>query len=275
MNIHEFLVEQLLDIKKEYEMAVRIGGDEEKIRRIRSSILINHLHEFVKQDFINHGVDPSKIYPRRTQTRPELKMSGFLKTKAQDITIIPSDPSPEIIETNSILIGSTDRVGKDLTDRAITVNIRSQLSSLNKNFDTLFERTFAESLNLHLRSNRLIMGELYLVPLREYDQATTKQNQVKFGNLLHEKFLIGFNALNNRLTAKNSSYKYERVVLLIVDFEHGDPKIIDKNELMHHGILKKKHAENIDGSLFDPFSLVPDLLREYKKRHESIDSLRR
>ena len=273
MNINNFLMEQLSAIKNDYESAVVTGGDDEKSRLIRSSILINRLHEFVKQDFINHGIDPSKIYPQRMQTKPELKMSGFLKTKAQDITVIPSNPIPETIKSDSILIGNIDRVGKDITNRAITVNIRSQLSSLNKNFDTLFERTFAESLNLHLRTSCLIMGELYLVPLKEYEQAATKQNQIKFGKLLHEKFIIGFNALNNRATSKNSSYKYERVVLLIVDFEHNPPRIINKNELILHKILNKKYANSIDENLFDPFSLVSDLLNKYKQRHGSINSL--
>ena len=41
--------------------------------------------------------------------------------------------------TEGILREATDYYGKDYTERTISVNIRSQMSSLAKNFDTLYE----------------------------------------------------------------------------------------------------------------------------------------
>ena len=43
------------------------------------------------------------------------------------------------------------------------------MSSLAKNADTLFERIFAKSLNLHMRYPNIVLGEVYLIPVYEYD----------------------------------------------------------------------------------------------------------
>ena len=154
-----------------------------------------------------------------------------------------------------------------------TINVRSQLSSLNKNFDTLYERTFAESLNLHLRTPCIILGEIYLVPLKEYDQSSTSRNEIKFGNLLNKKYPILFNALNNRENNTNSNYKYERVVLLVVDFEQNIPQVMYRKDLIKYGIITQETENIIDENLFNPYCLVPDLLECYKGRHLSIKEL--
>ena len=269
----EFLEDRLRKMKVIYEDTVRKSGDEGKAKLIRSSKIIGHIHEFVKQEFINHGISKNKIYPRITETKPELKFSGFLKSKSQDVSILPNEPHSERITEDSILIGDTDHIGRSTTEKSITVNVRSQLSSLNKNFDTLYERTFAESLNLHLRTPCIVLGELYLVPFKEYDQSFTSKKKIRFGNILSRKYPIGFNALNNRFSNVNSNYKYERTVLLVVDFKPKQPKIMYKKDLIEYKILKSDEADKIDDNLFDPYSLIPDLLDNYKKRHGSIQNL--
>ena len=274
MDSKTALKNALIRIKQDYENAIVDGGEVKKTSVIRSSKIINHIHEFIKQEFINNGISADKIYPQKSKKGPELTMTGFLKNKSQDITVIPSEPKSEKISDNSILIGKKDEIGFELTNKAITVNVRSQLSSLNKNFDTLFERTFAESLNLHLRADSIVLGEIYLVPLLEYNSDHAKKNVVKFENLLHSKYPIAFNALNNRKNIENSNYKYERVVLLVVDFQHDEPIIMTKGDLIDHGILNKKSAEYINSDLFDPFTLIPDLLEIYKKRHDDINVLK-
>ena len=266
-GIMNFLENRLLDIKTLYENAVLEGGDTGKAKLIRSSKVIGHIHEFVKNEFVNKGISKNKIYPGIFETKPELKFSGFLKSKSQDVSILPNEPRSEKIKENSVLIGNIDHIGKYTTEKSITVNVRSQLSSLAKNFDTLYERTFAESLNLHLRTPKIVLGELYLVPLKEYDQKFTQKKKIVFGKMLTKKYPIAFSALNNRKDTNNSDYKYERTVLLIVDFEQRQPKVIYKKDLIEYGILEKIESEKIDSNLFDPYSLVPDLLENYKRRH--------
>jgi len=40
------------------------------------------------------------------------------------------------------------------------------------------ERAFAETLNLRLKYPSLIMGEIYLLAVREYDEQLMKQNRI-------------------------------------------------------------------------------------------------
>lgn len=269
------LEDALRNIKQDYELAIRNGGNKQKESLIRSGKLINHIHEFIKKDLIVHGVSKNKIYPTISKSTPELRLSGFLKNKFQDITVLPDTPKQEEITSNSVLIGKQDIVGTDLTNKAITINVRSQLSSLAKNFDTLFERTYAESLNLHMRSHKIVLGEIYLIPLYEYLEQAAKQKKIEFSkNPINEKFPIGFNALNARKNIKNSAYKYERVVLLVVDFRQSVPKIINKKQLLDLNIIDEKISNTISDNLFNPHSLVPNLLEIYKIRHDNILKLK-
>ena len=52
------------------------------------------------------------------------------------------------------------------------------MSSLAKNSDTLFERTFAEAQNLHMRYPDIVLGEVYLIPVHEYDDDMVKRGTV-------------------------------------------------------------------------------------------------
>src|SRR5690606_16476811 len=104
-------------------------------------------------------------------------------------------------------------------ESVLSVNVRSQLSSVSKNFDTLYERTFAESLNFHLRFPRMVLGEVYLINLKEYNSDHASINQVSFKNSQYiEKYILAFQALNDRINIDDPLYKYERIALLIVDF---------------------------------------------------------
>jgi hypothetical protein len=81
----------------------------------------------------------------------ELKVTGLLKAKDQDICFTVDEHKEEKIKTG-VEAGSTDPVGFHATNRALVVGVRSQLSSVAKNFDTLVERAFAETLNLREHS---------------------------------------------------------------------------------------------------------------------------
>lgn len=156
----ELLLDKLKEIKKLYEETTKQSGTEGTLSDIRASKIIMPIHEYIKSELIAHGINPEKIFPNLNKTKPEIKLIGFLKGKNQDITILPLATQ----EGHSI---------KKIEDAEVTtslsINVRSQLSSIAKNFDTLYERTFAEALNLHLSNKKLVMGEVYLVPLVAYD----------------------------------------------------------------------------------------------------------
>ncbi|MCX6740346.1 MAG: restriction endonuclease [Candidatus Parcubacteria bacterium] len=254
----------LKKIKKEFDHSIKTAtfngsrysnGNKAKEALIRSQKIINYIHEYVKSDFVNNGVKKNKIYPPLNKSNPELKIKGFLKSKNQDVSILPS---PDYLEHSLS--------GDPKAERIITVNIRSQLSSLQKNIDTLYERTFAEALNLHLLHPRQCLGEVYLIPTHEYSDKEMLRNKVAFKPQSKiEDFIKMFQAINNRNTDHGDEYKYERVCLLIADFRKQKPKLYSTTE-----DLKKDHLVRDDFD-FDLAELsinnfAKDLLEIYKKR---------
>lgn len=89
-----FMDKQLYKFKKLIQEAILEDGARGKESVIRSSSLINLIHDGVKQEFIEAGVCPDNIYPHLYETKPELKIAGFLKQKDQDICIVPSNIEP-------------------------------------------------------------------------------------------------------------------------------------------------------------------------------------
>ena len=116
----------------------------------------------------------------------------FFKKKNQDICLIPNDinAQKETLDFQGILYGQEDKYGFDFTKKTLSVNVRSQLSSSAKNFDTLYERTFAEALNLHLRCPNMVLGEFYIIAVNEYNSDAAHKKQVKFRDLKNICFLF-------------------------------------------------------------------------------------
>lgn len=259
-------------IKAQIENAILTGGVQAKNNLIHSQGPICLLHDAVKAAFINEGVNAGFIAPNYGAHAGEMKLSGLLKSKDQDICIQPNNhfPQPEIINTEGILKGTTDPYGKIFTEHILSVNVRSQLSSIVKNFDTLYERTFAESLNLHLRCPEMVLGEVYLIPVYEYDDQLAKTNQIGFkpNNDISrhiEKYISAFNAVNGRNTIAGAEYKYERVCLLIVDFSKPVPKIYNTDaELRADNLLPANSAASLRDLDFPNFA--KDMLRIYEHR---------
>jgi len=268
------LVKALLKIKETYEAAIVNDGAKGTQSLIRSKKLIAIVHEYIKTELIARGVAPEKIFPPLGYSSPEIKMSGFLKEKDQDVSVLPEDGKPEEI-LEGVLIGETDKIGKLIMGKSLCINIRSQLSSLSKNFDTLFERTFAEPLNLHLRTPELIMVELYMVPLYAYDSDAMERNTVQFREKLPIKYIPAFQELNKRTMINGDFHKYEKVCLLIVDFRSKVPKVISSTEeLIKEGFVEKDKAKRFTIEDLTITNFVDDLLKIYEQRHGSTEALR-
>ncbi|MEI8092479.1 MAG: hypothetical protein WCG98_10405 [bacterium] len=74
---------------------------------------------------------------------------------------------------------------------------------MQKNIDTLYERTFAEALNLHLEYPNMCLGEVYMIPAYEYDDKKMTKNKVEFKAVSKiEKYLEMFYAIADRNTVK-------------------------------------------------------------------------
>lgn len=161
-----------------------------------------------------------------------------------------------------------DPYGFEYSTNSIVINIRSQMSSLGKNSDTLFERTYAEPLNLHIKYPDIVLGEVYLIPLYEYDDSAVARREVAFSNRQTkvEKYINFFNAINNRNRGGND-YQYERCALLIVDFNNATPILYNNSrELIEAGIISANF--NIEYETLSFRNFARDIIRIYGERFD-------
>lgn len=246
-----------------------LNGLEAKTSLIRSQALIFQLHEFVKEEFSYYGIPQKNIYPPLKCRNPETRISGLFKQKDQDVCVVPSNilSNPELISWG-VMKGSNiySEYGQYKEERILATNVRSQLSSLEKNVDTLSERMFAEALNIHLKYPKLVLGELYMIPVYEYNNNVMIKNQVEFKtkqtNL--EKYIRFFSFLNN-YQRQNDAYKYDRAALIIVDFNQKEqPKIYTTTKELHDNNLISNNFD-IELSNMSPINYVYDLLKIYDK----------
>ncbi len=208
------------NFKELIESSIVEGGNKGKTAMIRSSRPILNIHEAVKAQLVSCGVNPNLIHPPIGERSPELKLAGSLKQKDQDVCVTPKNlkASTEVMEIG-LLKGVNDIYGEEFTKRTLTINVRSQISSIQKNFDTLYERTFSEAQNLHERCPEIVLGEVYMIAVPEYDDKKFDSNEVGFKNLsqkLVEKYIKSFQAITSRGSTDKFFFQYEATCLLIV-----------------------------------------------------------
>ena len=280
---HDLLIAAVTEIKDAMYHAITTAsygnrqydsGLEAKTGLIRSESLIQRIHEVTKQSLhseLVHRNVPHRLHPPLGEKSPELNVWGFLKKKKQDVVITVGDaePSPELIREGP-LTGDQDELGRYATSRSIVVGVRSQLSSVAKNFDTLMERTFAETINLRFRHPSLVMGEVYMLAVKDYDEQAMKQNVVAWKDSYNdvERFISIFNWMNGRENHKNPRefYKYERCLLLLVDFSLDPPKIYDTiDDLLQNEIVS--HEFTGDFARLSPVNFSQDLVNAYLQRY--------
>ena len=262
------------DIKLLIEDVVREKGAKGKNSLITSSKTINVLHEVVKSELILNGVNPHLINPPLGISSPEVQLAGFLKFKTQDVCVFPNHihPNPELLLFSGLHSGKKDPYGELYSEHILTINLRSQLSSLSKNKDTMYERTYAEPMNLHRRLPKMVLGEVYLLSARELASEAVAKYEVKYkptsasiARVLQE-YIFGFSALNLRTSQGDDFFKYERVALIIADFEQNPVKIYETaGELVADGLLPNESTASLSGMTFNS-DFIPDLLNIYAKR---------
>lgn len=278
---------KLDDIKQGLERTIRTAtfrgeprsdGLKAKESFIRSHELIMPIHEVVKQslrDELNRRNLSFQIHPPVGETSPELKFVGYLKSKKQDISVLfdGDSPTPEKIKEGP-LKGVTDPVGEDVSRTSIVIGVRSQMSSIGKNFDTLMERLFAETLNLRLRLTSLTMGEVYLLPIVPYKSEPMKQNRVGWKNdtIKIETFLRTFSAFSGRSAndyEDKEEYMYERSALLLTDFRHSPPKVYrTTKELKKDDFVSSEF--DIQYEKLSPKNFASDIVEKHLNRHDQL-----
>ncbi|MCU0426394.1 MAG: hypothetical protein MUF71_12290 [Candidatus Kapabacteria bacterium] len=113
-----------------------------------------------------------------------------------------------------------------------------------------------------------------MIPVYEYDAAAAAHHEIQFVRSVQnvEKYVLGFKALNNRITTRNENYKgdeykYEKVCLLLVDFSKKQPLVYTKtDDLKRDGLLPQSSPATIENLIFTNF--VPHLLHTYTDRFD-------
>jgi hypothetical protein len=267
--MNSITIEQALtDFKMLIDGAILDNGAAGKMAMIRSARPIMRLHEAMKFELISHGVKPELIFPPLGKRQPEIKLAGARKQKNQDVCVVSSLEKAEEILLEGFLENVVDQYGEQFTERTIAINLRSQISSVDKNFDTLYERTISEAENLHGRCPRMCLGEVYLLAVSEYDDKAEKNREIAFKKInpkMIQKYLRAFQAINNRTTTERFFHRYEKACLLLVDFSQNPVKLHSTDdELRLAGLLPDSSPVSISGLAWPQF--VPDLLAVYHQR---------
>lgn len=268
------LAESLEIIKASIEDVIRSGGASGKKSLITSQQLVNLLHETIKSSLVAEGVNPLNIRPTPGSANPEITLAGFLKFKKQDVCVFPNNlqPRQESLDFNGLFTtGVTELYGELFTEHILSINVRTQLSSLGKNIDTMFERTYAEPLNLHRRVPKMVLGEMYLISVRELNSGQIANNNPVYTNFTAstsqqlEKYIKGFAALNLRRGQRDDDFKYERVALIIADFSQNPVKVYNTTEeLIQDNLLPANSTATIENLQFEGF--IRTLLDCYEQR---------
>jgi hypothetical protein len=262
------IVEALASIKAVLEKTISTLGETGKTSLIRSQKPIKLIHEVIKTSLISSGINPENIKPRLGASSGELKLSGFLKKKDQDICIIPNG-AKEVLEklTVGLLAGRNDKFGLAATESIISINVRSQLSSLGNNIDTLYERIFAEAMNLHMRCPKMCLGEVYMIPVYEYHKHLAQKKQIGWVTKKSpiETYIRAFEGINLRTSITDDFYKYEKACLLVVDFSKVIPKLYSTDaELKADNLIAPTSTVSISNLNYQSF--IKDLVATYSTR---------
>ena len=263
------VIKCLSEIKSLFENAILEGGTTAKNNLIRTSRPINLVHELVKQGLISRGIEKNSIYPKLNESRGEISICGSIKKKSQDICVLPKNviPQPEYLED----LKTNDIYGADFSEKILSINVRSQMSSVAKNFDTIFERTFAEAYNLHNRLNKMVLGEVFLFPIREFDDTYSTNHIVRYKDLNRraenqlEKYIHYFSIINNRRNINEDYHKYEKVCLLVVDFSYETPILYQSDkDLIQGGVVSSAFKSKLSDLSFESF--FTDIINVYNSR---------
>jgi len=270
------------NFKYSLKQAIRIAGEKGKKSIINSSKPINLFHEVVKSELIKNGVRADLIFPPQYISSGETTYFGFIKHKRQDISVVPiSFKGNEKSETilSGMTAGKTDPLGKDYTENSLVINVRSQMSSIGKNNDTIVERAFAETLNLHMRCSNMVLGEFFILPITGLNMDKAEKNDFEFKKIITTKVrsnskttaesiedkINAYASINNRDISKGEEYKYERVCLILADFGKTPVKIYKNDaDLKADNLLPPNSTATMNGLEYDTF--ISDLLHIYSTR---------
>jgi hypothetical protein len=183
------LINTLTEMKRIYE------ADPKKA--VRSQKMIKELHKFSARELKRLGISEEKV---------EIKLEGTIfgshKPKDVDVVVIHPEAGPLIV-----------------------VSVRSQMSSVDKNFLGYYEGIIGDVISLHDKYPDLVVGEIYMLPERTIIRDENGRRRTERHDLRKKEQL--FKRITNRKNGSDKSDKYEHLAFLAVDFFRDPPKVLD------------------------------------------------
>ena len=215
----EYLEQALIKMQDDLFEVIKTGrwkntsyknGQAAKTAYIRGGAFINPINNVLKKSFkeIDNNLE---FKPANDDTAGEEVIEGYMKRKKQDLTIR--------IKSN-----------KDSKDYPLIINNRTQMSKISANWDTIFERAYAEALNLRSPTN-YITGEVFLLPYYEMDYKKCEENIIEYKTkpINLDWFFSHYAKVNLREDTSTEGInflKYDKLCILIVDFKETPAKIV-------------------------------------------------
>ncbi|MCY6355874.1 hypothetical protein [Clostridium sp. ZS2-4] len=124
-------------------------------------------------------------------------------------------------------------------------------------------------MNLHTIYNSKVLGEVYLVPVYEYDDKEMENNKIAFKKTKTniEKYISFFSAISGRKDSTDDNYKYERVALIIVDFSPNIPIVYTNTSQLKQDELVSKNF-NLELENISIKNFTKDILNIYNQRFD-------
>lgn len=215
----EDLTNTLIEMKRLYE--------EDPQKAVRGRGMIKQLHDFSIRELKRLGISERKFI-----IRPEAIIFGTHKPKKVDVAVIHKEAGPLII-----------------------ISIRSQMSSIDKNFINYYEGIIGDVISLHEKYPDLVVGEIYMLPKETIIRDPDGHRRIEPHDLRKKEKL--FRRITNRKDGKDRLDKYEHLAFLAVDFVKKSPEVLDIPE--------------------DPTLRIEDfydkLLKTYQERNPFLDIL--
>ncbi len=179
----------LIEMKRLYE------SDPKKA--VRSQGMIKMLHEFSVRELKRLGISERKV-----DIKTEARIFGSHKPKEVDVAVIHPQAGP-----------------------LIAISLRSQMSSIEKNFANYYEGIIGDVISLHGKYPDLVVGQIYLLPRHTIIKDKNGQTRKEAHDLEKKEPL--FLRIANRKNGTDRIDKYEHLAYLAVDFLKNPPEVLE------------------------------------------------
>jgi len=183
------LTNTLIQMKRLYE--------EDPVKAVRGQGMINKLHEFSILELKRLGISERKV-----TIKSEGIIFGTHKPKKVDVVVIHPQAGP-----------------------LIAISIRSQMSSIDKNFSNYYEGIIGDVISLHNRYPDLVVGEIYMLPKETIIKDKSGRRRIEPHDLRRKEEL--FKRITNRKNGSDPPDRYEHLAFLAVDFIKEPPEVLD------------------------------------------------